>query len=68
MGAVAQVNVSTASATGPNDIKLGEYFKTGYGLGLRFMLDKKTGTNVGIDFGRGADGASAMYVRLNENF
>ena len=68
VGGVAQINASTASATGPNDISLGQYIKPGYGLGLRFMLQKKTGTNVGIDFGRGADGASALYVRLNENF
>ncbi|WP_057831820.1 BamA/TamA family outer membrane protein [Colwellia sp. TT2012] len=68
VGGVVQVNASTASATGLNDINLGQYIKPGYGIGLRFMLDKKTGTNVGIDFGRGADGASAMYVRLNENF
>lgn len=68
VGGVAQVNASTASATGPNDISLGQYIKPGYGLGLRFMLQKKTGTNLGIDFGRGADGASALYVRLNENF
>ncbi len=68
IGGVVQVNASSASATGVNDIHIGEYIKPAYGVGLRFMLQKKTGTNLGIDFAKGADGASALYVRLNENF
>lgn len=68
VGGVLFANVSTASATGANDISLGEYIEPGYGLGLRIMLQKKTNTNLGIDYGMGSDGSSALYVRLNENF
>ncbi|MEI6894329.1 MAG: hypothetical protein V5789_06790 [Colwellia sp.] len=68
IGGVAQINASTASASGPNNINVGKYIKPAFGIGLRFMLQKKTGTNLGIDFAKGTDGASALYVRLNENF
>ncbi|MBL4798371.1 MAG: hypothetical protein JKY50_13220 [Oleispira sp.] len=68
VGGVVFGNATTASATGHNDISLGEHIEPGYGAGLRFMLQKKTNTNLGIDFAVGNYQSSALYVRLNENF
>jgi outer membrane protein assembly factor BamA len=66
-GAVAFFNLTTAS----NQLykqKLGDNFAPGYGLGFRIKMDKKTNTNITIDYGIGRNGNSAIYFNLQEAF
>ncbi|MEI6865605.1 BamA/TamA family outer membrane protein [Flavicella sp.] len=66
-GAVAFLNGTTAD----NDhggIKLFNYVEPGYGLGLRFNLNQKSRTNIGLDYGWGNYGTTGFFIRLNENF
>jgi hypothetical protein len=67
IGGVAFLNMQTLSSKG-NDITLGEYIEPGYGVGLRFMLGKKTRTNLGIDFAWGNYQSGGVFMRLNETF
>jgi hypothetical protein len=48
--------------------KLGDNFAPGYGLGFRIKMDKKTNTNITIDYGIGRNGNSAIYFNLQEAF
>ncbi|WP_245949469.1 BamA/TamA family outer membrane protein [Echinicola strongylocentroti] len=66
-GAILYANATTASGKA-NGINLFEYIEPGYGLGLRFNINKKARTNVGIDYGWGNYGTSGLFLRLNENF
>jgi len=67
IGGVLFANAQTISSEG-NDIALGEYIEPGGGLGLRFMLQKKTRTNLTLDYGWGNYHSSGLYLRLNETF
>lgn len=40
----------------------------GYGLGLRFKINKHNNTNVCIDYAFGADGSNGIFVNLGEVF
>jgi hypothetical protein len=40
----------------------------GYGLGIRVKLDKRTGANIRVDYGFGAQGSNGLYMGLNEVF
>jgi outer membrane protein assembly factor BamA len=65
-GGVLFVNATTA--TNPlQSLDLFESIKPGYGLGLRLMVDKKTRTNLAIDFGFG-DKSSGFYLAASETF
>ncbi|HEY3404405.1 MAG TPA: BamA/TamA family outer membrane protein [Ohtaekwangia sp.] len=65
-GGVLFVNGTTA--TNPTQsLKLFESVKPGYGMGLRLMVDKKTRTNLAIDFGFG-DKSSGFYLAATETF
>ncbi len=39
-----------------------------YGAGLRLQIDKRQRTGVRTDYGRGADGASGLYIGFNQAF
>ncbi len=39
-----------------------------YGAGVRFQLDARQRTAVRVDFGRGRDGASGLYIGFNQAF
>ncbi|HYW50683.1 MAG TPA: hypothetical protein VE861_08760, partial [Gemmatimonadaceae bacterium] len=39
-----------------------------YGAGLRFRIDQRQRTGVRADYGRGADGASGLYLGFNQAF
>ena len=46
-------------------------FKTVYpaaGFGLRFKLNKYSGTNLSIDYGFGADGSKGLFINIGEVF
>jgi hypothetical protein len=60
------VNATTANNP-TQSLGLFESVKPGYGLGLRLMVDKKTRTNLAIDFGFG-DKSSGFYLAASETF
>ena len=66
LGGVLFVNATTASSP-IHSLSLFESVKPGYGLGLRIMVDKKTRTNLAIDFGFG-DRSSGFYLAASETF
>ncbi len=39
-----------------------------YGVGARVQLDERQGTSVRVDYGRGRDGASGLYIGFNQAF
>lgn len=65
-GGVLFVNATTANNTAQS-LALFESVKPGYGLGLRVMVDKKSRTNLAIDFGFG-DKSSGFYLAASETF
>jgi len=67
MGAVAFVNVTTASNKATN-IDLFQYMELGYGVGLRFMMNKTSRTNITLDYAWGAYGAQGLFLNVNETF
>jgi len=67
MGAVAFVNATTASNKDAN-INLFQYLNLGYGVGLRFMMNKTSRTNVTLDYAWGAYGAQGLFLNVNETF
>lgn len=66
-GAVLFLNTTTTSNS-DTDVQVFDYFKLGYGLGLRVMVDKNARTNLSVDYGFGADGAKGFYLNVNETF
>jgi outer membrane protein assembly factor BamA len=67
LGAVVFANMTTASSKDTN-VDLFQYLEPGAGIGLRVMIQKESRTNLGIDYGWGPNGASALYINLNEYF
>ena len=66
LGGVLFLNATTASNP-TQSLDLFESIKPGYGMGLRVMVDKKTRTNLAIDFGFG-DKSSGFYLAASETF
>lgn len=66
LGGVVFVNATTASnpTTG---LGLMQSVKPGYGIGLRVMLDKKSRSNLSLDWGFG-DRSSGFYLAVSETF
>lgn len=67
LGAVLFVNSTTASSR-TEQVSLFNYFQAGYGGGLRYMISPKNRVNISLDYGRGVNGASAIFLNLNEMF
>jgi outer membrane protein assembly factor BamA len=67
MGAVAFVNMTTASNNNA-DINLFKYVEPGYGIGLRFMVNKTSRTNITLDYAWGAYGSQGLFLSVNETF
>ncbi|HPM32106.1 MAG TPA: BamA/TamA family outer membrane protein [Chryseolinea sp.] len=65
-GGVLFVNATTASNP-VQSVKLFQSIKPAYGLGLRVMVDKKSRTNLAVDFGFG-DKSSGFYLAASETF
>ena len=65
-GGVLFVNTSTADNKA-QDLKLFGSVKPGYGLGLRILADKKTRTNLAIDYAFG-NKSSGFYLAASETF
>jgi outer membrane protein assembly factor BamA len=43
-------------------------FKYNYGLGLRFLVDKKDNINLRLDYALGEDGQDGFYISFGESF
>lgn len=67
LGAVVFANMTTASSR-TNNVNLFSYVQPGIGTGLRYALSEKNRVNIGIDYGWGANGASGLFLNLNEYF
>lgn len=67
LGGVGFFNLTTASDRARGQ-KLFHAFAPGYGIGLRVKMDKRTRTNIGIDYGFGQKGNQALYFNLQEAF
>jgi outer membrane protein assembly factor BamA len=66
-GMVAFVNTETLSNE-QADEKLFDSFATGAGFGFRFMLNKRSQTNLCFDIGFGEQGSKAVYFGVQEAF
>lgn len=66
-GGVVFVN-ATAATNRLHDINLLEYIDPAYGVGLRFMVNKKSRANLNIDYAWGKYGAKGFYFGINEVF
>ena len=65
-GGVLFLNATSANNTFQS-LNLLDSVKPGYGVGLRLMVDKKSRTNLAIDFGFG-DKSSGFYLAASETF
>ena len=66
LGGVLFANFTSTSNPYTNE-KLLDYVAPGYGFGFRIMVDKKSRTNLQIDFGFGQR-SSGVYFGASETF
>ena len=66
-GMVAFVNTETLSNEQANE-KLFDSFASAAGFGFRFMLNKRSKTNLCFDIGFGRDGSKGVYFGVQEAF
>lgn len=66
LGGVLFINATTADNQ-LQDLKLFDSVKPGYGLGLRIMADKRSRTNLCVDYGFGKR-SSGFYLAASETF
>ncbi len=67
VGAVVFVN-GTSATNKDAGIKMFKYVEPGYGVGLRIMVNKKTRSDVTIDYAIGRYGSKGLYFNINETF
>lgn len=67
LGGVLFVNTVTASSR-VQGIDLFRYMNLAYGAGLRVMINKKSRSNVTLDYGWATNGARGFFLALNEVF
>jgi outer membrane protein assembly factor BamA len=57
------------SASNPEEsVNILDYLQFGYGVGLRYMLEEESRVNIALDYGRGFNDASGVFLNLNESF
>jgi hypothetical protein len=66
-GFVAFLNTTTIDSDSPAD-HLFDTWAPGAGLGLRFLLNKKSRTNLCVDYGWGKQGSHGLYLSIQEAF
>jgi hypothetical protein len=66
LGGVLFINATTADNP-HQDLKLFDSVKPGYGLGIRIMADKRSRTNLCVDYGFGSR-SSGFYLAASEVF
>jgi hypothetical protein len=64
-GAVAFVNLTSASGLASRELPAPDL---GVGLGLRVKLNKRSDTNITIDFAFGAQGSGGLFLGTGEAF
>jgi outer membrane protein assembly factor BamA len=64
-GAVAFANLTSASGLGSRELPAPD---PGVGLGLRVKLNKRSATNITIDFAFGAEGSKGLFLGTGEAF
>lgn len=67
VGMVAFVNATTVGSTFDDD-RLFDDVAVGAGFGFRLRLEKRSRTNICLDFGFGRDGSHGIYIALAEAF
>jgi hypothetical protein len=67
LGMVAFANTTTLGSHETGE-KLFDSFVPGAGIGLRVLFNKRSRTNLCIDFGRGRHGSKGVYLGLQEAF
>jgi hypothetical protein len=67
LGIVAFLNTQTLSNEDTGE-RLFDSFATGYGIGLRLMMNKRSKTNLAFDVGRGNEGETRIYFAVQEAF
>jgi outer membrane protein assembly factor BamA len=67
LGYVAFLNMTTIDSDAPGQ-HLFDSFAPGVGGGLRFLLNKKSRTNLCVDYGWGKDGSHGLYLAIQEAF
>ena len=67
VGMVAFLNATTVGSTFGDD-RLFDDVAPGAGFGFRLRLEKRSRTNVCLDFGFGRNGSHGIYIALAEAF
>jgi outer membrane protein assembly factor BamA len=67
LGMVAFLNTTTVTNL-DNDERLFDSFATGGGAGFRLLINKRSKTNLCLDFGFGKQGSRGVYVAVQEAF
>ncbi len=67
LGVVAFLNTTTVTNL-DNDERLFDSFATGGGAGLRLLINKRSKTNLCLDFGFGKQGSRGVYLAVQEAF
>ena len=67
LGYVAFLNMTTIDTDAPGD-RLFDAMAPGVGGGLRVLLNKKSRTNLCIDYGWGKQGSHGLYLAIQEAF
>jgi hypothetical protein len=67
LGYVLFANTTTLAGDSSSD-RLFETFAPGVGGGLRVLLNKKSRTNLCVDYGVGTQGSHGLYLAIQEAF
>ena len=67
MGLVLFLNTTTVDNAAAKE-KLFDSFAPGAGFGFRFLLNKRSRTNLCTDYGWGKDGSRGFYLAIQEAF
>ena len=67
LGVVAFLNTTTVTNL-DNDERLFDSFATGGGVGVRLLINKRSKTNLCLDFGFGKQGSRGVYLAIQEAF
>jgi len=59
---------SFQTASDANNNGLFKYWEPAFGSGLRVLFNKKSRTNICLDYAKGKYGSSGMFFALNEAF
>lgn len=67
LGGVIFANTATASSRTEN-VDLFQHVNLAYGVGLRVMINKRSRSNVNLDYAWATNGSQGLFISLNEAF